>query len=117
MAEVLMELWEDRIRRSLSYYGTPMASTDHPQDSLWTPPPPRPEEVEEMRQRRLRMRQLEAIVCDIGDRVEELVESLKDSEEDSEEAEAIQEEKEEIMEELESALAEFFSLPLRSSGP
>ena len=115
MAELLMEMYEDRMHRSLSYYGTQRASTDLLPDSL-SIAPREEEEVEKMRQWRLKMRELEAIVCDMGDRVEELVERLKDSEEDWE-AEAIQEEKEEIMEEWDSAMAEFFALPLRSPRP
>ena len=114
MAELLLEMCEQRLHRPLSYYGTQRASTDVFPDSLSISP--QEEEVEKMRQWRLKMRQLEAIVCDMGDRVEELVERLKDSEEEWE-AEAIHEEKEELMEEWDSAMAEFFSLPVRSSGP
>ena len=50
-----------------------------------------------------------------GDRVEDLMERLKDSE-DEWEAEVIQEDMEDLMEEYDDAMAELYSLP-RSSGP
>ena len=85
-----------RRARGLSYYGTPRASTAAVLPDSLSIIPREEEVVETMRLWRLKMREWEVIVCDMGDRVEDLMERLKDSEDDWE-AEVIQEEMEYLM--------------------